>query len=178
MAESNKESSFMAPDQSAEGKRQFRNALGQFATGVAVITARDQAGRDLGITVNSFSSVSLDPPLILWSIGHESKSLDAFAMHTPFAVNVLSAEQEAVARHFAASGRDQFLSTPGTGLPLQRGHGDVPLLGGCLTYFECRLDALLPGGDHTILVGKVERFASTPGAPLLFHCGKFHKLES
>jgi flavin reductase (DIM6/NTAB) family NADH-FMN oxidoreductase RutF len=172
------EITFLAPDNTPEGKRHFRSALGQFATGVAVITTRDQTGMDIGITVNSFSSVSLDPALILWSIGHDSKSLDVFAMHTRFAVNVLAAGQEDVARHFSTSARNQFPSTPASGLPLRRGLGDVPLLGGCLSYFECRLDALLPGGDHTILVGQVERFASAAGAPLLFHCGKFLKLEN
>lgn len=176
MTRKDKEIGFLSPDNSVEGKRHFRAALGQFATGVAVITVRDQSGEDIGMTVNSFSSVSLDPPLILWSIGHTSKSLDAFAMHTRFAVNILGAGQEDVARHFAASGRDQFSGTPAGGLPLRRGLGDVPLLGGCPSYFECRLDALLPGGDHTILVGKVERFASSGGAPLLFHCGKFQSL--
>jgi flavin reductase (DIM6/NTAB) family NADH-FMN oxidoreductase RutF len=167
----------LTPDLSDEGKRSLRNALGHFATGVAVISALDDDGNDIGITVNSFSSVSLDPPLMLWSIGHHSKSLDVFAMHTRFGVNIMAANQENVARHFAASGHDQFATVPTEGAPLSRGLGGIALIGGCISYFECTLEALLPGGDHTILVGRVERFASPGGAPLLFHSGKFRVLE-
>lgn len=168
---------YLTPDPTADGKRSFRGALGQFATGVAVITAQDVAGQDIGITVNSFSSVSLDPPLILWSIAHNSKSLDVFAMHTRFCVNILSANQEPTARHFATSARHQFDNVPAAGAPVRRGLGGIALLGGCVSYFECRLEALLPGGDHTILLGRVERFANPGGMPLLFHCGKFRGLE-
>lgn len=168
---------YLTPDLTVDGKRRFRGALGQFATGVAVITAQNAAGMDIGITVNSFSSVSLDPPLILWSIAHDSKSLDVFAMHSRFCVNVLSAGQEQMARHFATSARHQFDDMPTGGAPVRRGLGELALLGGCVSYFECRLEALLPGGDHTILVGRVERFASPGGRPLLFHGGKFRALE-
>ena len=168
---------YLTPDLSVEGRRSFRSALGQFATGVAVITTRDAAGMDIGITVNSFSSLSLDPPMILWSIGHDSKSLDVFAMHSRFAVNVLARHHEDLARHFAVSARDQFDTVPASGLPVRRGLGEIPLIGGSMCYLECRVDALLPGGDHTIVVGRVDRFASPGGSPLLFHSGKFTSLD-
>ncbi|MBN9428230.1 MAG: flavin reductase family protein [Burkholderiales bacterium] len=147
--------------------RAFRRCLGQFATGVAVMTAQHE-GQLAGIVVNSFASLSLDPPLILWSIRRESASLPLFRRAGRFAVNVLSAEQLAVSNRFAASRADKFNDadwSPGR-------HG-APLLAGCLAHLECRLEQALDGGDHLLIVGRVERYARFHGEPLLFTQGHY-----
>ncbi|MEM8570547.1 MAG: flavin reductase family protein [Pseudomonadota bacterium] len=147
-------------------QRQFRDALAQFATGVTIITA---AGRDgpVGMTVNSFSSVSLDPPLILWSIAKDSDRFSAFEQSPYFCVHVLRAEDEALAMRFAANGIDF------SGLAFGLGSGDIPLLAGFAARFECRVAARHEGGDHVILVGEVERIDHEKAQPLVFHGGRF-----
>src|SRR6185503_13266212 len=112
--------------------REFRNALGAFTTGVTIVTTCDGAGRDVGLTVNSFNSVSLEPPLVLWSLARSSASLAAFVEAPYFAVHILGARQEALSNCFARRGADKF-----AGLELVRGHGGVPLLDGCAARFEC-----------------------------------------
>ncbi len=164
------------PDQSDDGKRSLRNTFGQFATGVTIITTRTEDGEDVGITANSFTSVSLDPALILWSIALTSQNLDSFWPGSRFAVNVLSDAQEPLARHFARSGKDQFLSLE-TPTGMVRGLGQTPLLDGSLACFECVTDQLVPAGDHNLIIGRIERYFNGGGLPLAFHCGKFTELQ-
>lgn len=148
--------------------REFRNALGAFTTGVTIVTTRDAAGRDVGLTVNSFNSVSLEPPLVLWSLARSSASLAAFVEAPYFAVHILGARQEALSNLFARRGADKF-----AGLELARGHGDVPLLDGCAARFECRTAYRHEGGDHEIFVGEVLSFEHFDQAPLVFQKGGY-----
>jgi flavin reductase (DIM6/NTAB) family NADH-FMN oxidoreductase RutF len=156
------------PSTPAIDPREFRTALGAFGTGVTVITACAPDGRRAALTVNSFASVSLAPPLVLWSLGLHSSSLSIFQDASHFAVNVLSEMQEDLARHFARSQPDKF-----AGIPWREGLGGAPLLDGTLAEFECRNAYRYYGGDHIIFLGAVEAFSSRPGAPLMFCRGAF-----
>jgi flavin reductase (DIM6/NTAB) family NADH-FMN oxidoreductase RutF len=148
--------------------RHFRNALSQFATGVTVITTRLADGTFLGLTASSFNSVSLDPPLVLWSLSNSANSLPAFSGNSHYVVNVLSAEQTHLAQQFASRKKDRF---EGVGFHLSRtGH---PVLDGVSAWFECHNRSRYPEGDHVIFVGEVERCEFTPQAPLVFHAGEF-----
>jgi flavin reductase (DIM6/NTAB) family NADH-FMN oxidoreductase RutF len=135
--------------------RAFRDALGAFATGVTVITTDGPEG-PVGITANSFSSLSLDPPLVLWSPARASRRFPIFAEAERFSIHVLAAGGDAVARHFARSGE-----LPAGGL------------GAVLARFDCTRHAVHEGGDHAIVVGRVLRAWHAPGAPLVFHAGRF-----
>ncbi len=146
----------------------LRNALGQYATGVAIVTTLDGAGRPTGLTVNSFASVSLDPPLVLWSLAANSSCQAAFEACSHFAVNVLTADQVALANRFATNGIDKF-----AGVAWMPGLGGAPLLAGAGAVFECRSEARHAGGDHTIFIGRVERFAHDEAHPLIFHAGRY-----
>jgi 3-hydroxy-9,10-secoandrosta-1,3,5(10)-triene-9,17-dione monooxygenase reductase component len=148
--------------------KQFRNALGAFTTGVTVVTTRNGAGGDVGLTANSFNSVSLEPPMVLWSLAKTSGSLQAFAEHAYFAVHVLSNRQESLSSRFAKRGIDKF-----EGLSVGRGHGDVPLLDGCSARFECRMAYRYDGGDHVIFVGEVLNFEHFGLPPLVFQSGAY-----
>lgn len=148
--------------------RQFRNALGTFTTGVTVVTTRGADGRDVGLTVNSFNSVSLDPPMVLWSLVKTSTSLQAFVDNGHFAVHILSDRQEAMSSRFARRDIDKF-----EGLEVGRGEGGVPLLDGCAARFECRIASRYAGGDHVILVGEVLRFEHFGLPPLVYHSGAY-----
>ena len=145
----------------------FRRSLGQFATGVTVLTAR-HGDLMAGMTVNSFSALSLDPPLVLWSIRKQSASLTTFREASHFAVNVLSAAQTQTSALFGSTDADKFAQ-----VDWQPGRGGAPLLGHCIAHFECRLEQLVDGGDHLILVGRVERHARYAGEPLLFTQGRY-----
>jgi len=150
--------------------RQFRNALGQFATGVTIVTTRSAEGVPVGLTVSSFNSVSLAPPLVLWSLAHTAASLPVFACGTHFAVHVLAGDQQALAERFAARGIDRWAD-----LPVTAGLGGVPLLAGAAATFECVCHSQHQAGDHTIFVGEVQRAQQRPGvAPLLYHGGRFY----
>ena len=152
--------------------RALRSALGTFATGITIVTTRDAQGRDWGLTVNSFNSVSLEPPLVLWSLGKRNEAtLAAFREAGHFAVHVLAAEQEALSNLFASPNADRFSAQE-----ITRGAGGVPLLPGCLAVFECRTSAIHAGGDHDIFLGEVLVFTSREGAPLLYHGGRYAKL--
>jgi 3-hydroxy-9,10-secoandrosta-1,3,5(10)-triene-9,17-dione monooxygenase reductase component len=148
--------------------RQFRDALGSFTTGVTIVTTRDAAGQDIGLTVNSFNSVSLEPPLVLWSLAKTAASLKAFVAAQYFAVHILAADQEQISNLFARRGADKF-----GGLNPARGHGDVPLLDGCSARFECRSAFQYDGGDHAIFVGEVVTFDHFNRPPLAFQGGKY-----
>jgi 4-hydroxyphenylacetate 3-hydroxylase, reductase component len=145
----------------------FRRCLGQFGTGVTVITAAD--GDELvGMTANSFSSVSLEPPLVLWSAKQTSQSFPTFKAATHFAVNVLCSDQIGHSKHFGRSGADKF-----SDISWSRGIGGAPLLDGILCSFECRKVAEYPGGDHLIVLGEVERFVRHDRGALLFAQGRY-----
>lgn len=148
--------------------RQFRAALGAFPTGVTIVTTRDASGRDIGLTANSFNSVSLDPPLVLWSLSRQSSSMHAFEASDYFAVHILSAQQEHLASRFGQRDINRF-----AGLTLGRGHGEAPLLEGCTARFECKRAHLYQGGDHVIIVGEVLTFERFDRPPLAFHGGKY-----
>jgi flavin reductase (DIM6/NTAB) family NADH-FMN oxidoreductase RutF len=158
------------PSAGPEANRKFRDALGQFATGVTAMTTFSN-GENIGVTVNSFSSLSLNPPLILWSIAKTATSYGSFQVGDPFAVNMISRDQQAVALQFAKSSGDKFV-----GVEYHRGLDKVPLLKGCTCYLECLVEARHPGGDHEIVVGRVRRLFNIGHAPLLFHRGQFHIL--
>lgn len=149
--------------------RVFRQALGRFATGVTVVTTRTPDGKPEGMTANSFSAVSLDPPLILWSIRHQAPSLPAFLAARVFAVNILSQDQAGLSHHFATPRADKF-----DGIDCSDGHGGCPVLPGALALFECTLEQTVPAGDHLILIGRVQRASFDDAAsPLLFSAGRY-----
>lgn len=150
--------------------RALRQALGRFATGITVITTRAGSGQPMGMTANSFSSVSLDPPMVLWSLRRQSPSLPAFLEAGCFAVNVLSAEQGSLSRHFATPVADKF-----EGVMWEPGHGGCPLLPGSLASFECDTHQVVEAGDHLILIGLVRHVTHRDGTPLVFHGGKYGK---
>jgi flavin reductase (DIM6/NTAB) family NADH-FMN oxidoreductase RutF len=151
--------------------RSLRDALGEFATGVAVVTARAADGLPVGVTINSFASVSLEPPLVLWSLGLQSPSLAVFESCSHYAVNILAADQADLSQRFAQSQSDKF-----SGIETKVGVGGTPLLPGCCAWFECRNEMRYPGGDHIILVGFVENFCRDSKAPLVFHGGRYREL--
>ena len=146
----------------------FRTALGAFATGVTIVTASGGAGNDVGVTANSFNSVSLDPPMVLWSLARKSTSLAAFSAASHFAVHILAADQETLSNRFAKPGERKF-----AGLELARGAGGAPLLDGTTARFECRTAYQYDGGDHVIFVGEVIEFNASGRPPLLFHGGRY-----
>jgi flavin reductase (DIM6/NTAB) family NADH-FMN oxidoreductase RutF len=150
-------------------ERELRDALGRFATGVTVVTTMTPGG-PLGMTVNSFASVSLDPPLVLWSPARRSSRFPAFEAASHFAVHVLSAGQRDLAVRFARKGGDF------SGLSPSLGAGDAPLFAGCAARFECRHAAGYDGGDHLIMVGEVLRFVGNDLPPLLYHRGGYRGL--
>jgi flavin reductase (DIM6/NTAB) family NADH-FMN oxidoreductase RutF len=146
----------------------LRHALGRFVTGVTVVTTRHPGGRLEGLTANSFSSVSLDPPLVLWSLRREAPSLASFAASRRFAVNVLGAQQCDLSRHFARPSLDKFAT-----VAHESGLGGCPLIRGSLAQFECRLEETVAGGDHVIFIGRVEHARYRDGEPLLFSAGQY-----
>jgi 3-hydroxy-9,10-secoandrosta-1,3,5(10)-triene-9,17-dione monooxygenase reductase component len=146
----------------------FRQALGAFPTGVTIITTVDAAGNDVGVTANSFNSVSLDPPMVLWSLGRTSSNFDTFIAARHFAVHVLASHQEALASRFSRKDIDRF-----AGLTVQRGAGGIALLDDCVAHFECRTAFQYEGGDHVIFVGEVLNFQHCQHEPLVFKRGRF-----
>jgi flavin reductase (DIM6/NTAB) family NADH-FMN oxidoreductase RutF len=150
-------------------RRDFRRALGQFATGVTVVSARRKDGRRVGMTVNSFSSVSLDPPLVLWSISRQAPSFADFSESSHFAINVLAANQHHLSRQFSTPLPDKF-----AGVECTEGTGGCPLLKGATAHFVCRKVREFDGGDHIIFLGEVEDYRWTEGEPLVFHSGRYH----
>lgn len=151
--------------------RSFRQALGRFATGVTVVTCCDAAGNPCGITANSFSSVSLEPPLILWNIAKVSNSLDAYLAAEHFTINVLSDDQQTLSRHFAQSDHTLF-----EGIEHSMSEYGAPLLPDTLASFECRTHEIHDCGDHHIIIGEVVRFSANDGDPLLFFSGGYRRI--
>jgi len=150
--------------------RDLRRALGQYATGVTVVTTTDATGTPFGMTANSFTSVSLNPPLVLWAAAKSSPSMPAFADGDRFAVNVLASDQHHLSRQFATSGAEKF-----EGVRLLP--GDLPLLEGTVARFECRTTQRVDAGDHLVLLGEIEAFDAPGGEPLVFHSG-FYRLAT
>lgn len=148
--------------------RELRQVLGSFVTGVTVITTVDADGKLHGLTANSFSSVSLDPPLILWSQSVTAPSHPVFRDAERFAVNILAEDQLEVSNRFARGGGDKF-----AGIETPRGIGGVPLIPGCAAYLECRRVSSFPGGDHTVFLGQVERIERGARQPLVFGGGRY-----
>lgn len=155
----------------AERSRALRDTLGQFATGVTVVTTIDCSGQPVGMTVNSFNSVSLDPALVLWSIGKSSLGYSAFTEGEYFAVHVLKGDQQNVSNLFAGRGADKFGQ-----VKWHKGEGGVPQLDDCAALFHCRRVQNIDGGDHTILLGEVLDFSAGGGEPLIFHRGRYRAL--
>ena len=146
----------------------LRSALGSFVTGVTVITTSDEAGVDYGVTANSFNSVSLEPPLVLWSLSKNSSSLPAFASAARFAIHILASDQVDLSARFARRDTNKFAD-----LKFERGEHGVPLLAGCSARFICRPAYSYEGGDHVIFVGEVVEFDHREIAPLAFHGGNY-----
>ncbi len=153
--------------------KKFRQCLGKFATGVTIVTCADDEGRPYGITANSFSSVSLEPHLILWNVAKVSNSLQAFLDAEYFAINLLTRDQQDLSSHFAKSDHTMFDT-----VEIDRSQENVPLIPGTLACFECRTHQIHDCGDHYIVVGEVLRFASSEREPLLFYNGDYAALDA
>lgn len=149
----------------------FRRALGHFATGVTIITARAADGSPVGLTCNSFASLSLEPPLVQWSIAKTSRNYSAICTAAYFAVHVLDAVQGDLCRQFSAKDLDRFGN-----LELEAGLHDLPLLSRYHARFECESYARHEAGDHTIVIGRVLRLSEQSGDPLIFYRGGFSRL--
>jgi flavin reductase (DIM6/NTAB) family NADH-FMN oxidoreductase RutF len=150
--------------------QEFRLALGMFATGVTIITGRDAAGHRIGLTANSFNSVSLTPPLVLWSLSRGAGSMPAFSRGSHYAINILAAEQKELAERFAGKKANRF-----DGVALREGAGGAPIIEGSAAVFECFNRSRYEEGDHIIFVGEVERCDRREGAqPLIFHGGRYY----
>ena len=150
----------------------FRRALSRFASGVTAVTTRDAEGRPLGLTVTAFSSVSLEPPLVLVCVDERSEAHAGFAQSGVFGVSILSEEQEAVSRRFAWGGATKFAETETVG-----GSLGVPLVVGALAHLECRVVAAHPAGDHVVYVGEIVAMSTRPGRPLLYCQGRYRHLD-
>lgn len=146
----------------------LRHALGRFATGVTVITTRTAGGDAEGLTANSFAAVSLDPPLVLWSLRRASPALPRFLEARKFSVNVLGTDQHGLSRHFATPAPDKFRH-----VTFEPGTLGCPVLPGSIAIFECTVTATIDGGDHVIFLGRVEHFAAREGEPLIFATGRY-----
>lgn len=151
---------------------EFRSVLGRFATGITVVTARDTASVDHGLTVNSFTSLSLAPPLILVCIDREASLHPAMNACSHFVINILASNQEALARRFAAPETDRF-----EGVGFTRGTCGAPILDDVLAHLECRAAWSIPAGDHTIFIGEVDHAETRSAAPLLYYRGGYAQIE-
>ena len=153
--------------------RALRDAAGRFATGVTIVTTRDESGTPVGLTANSFSSVSLDPPLVLWSLAKTSRAAPAFVTADHFAIHVLGKDQQDLALRFASPVADRF-----AGVEQGQGAGGVPLLPGCSARLECSTWAVVDGGDHHVFIGRVVAIDAPdePRGSLVFLAGGFHTL--
>ena len=151
--------------------RHFRNALGRFTTGVTIITCLDATGEPVGLTANSFNALSLDPPLVLWSLRVASPSMGAFEAAPRFAINVLAESQVELSRRFATRSEDRFAD-----LPWAAGEQGSPVLAGCAAVFECETLSHQIAGDHRLFIGRVLACSESPLPPLLFQAGHYRLL--
>ena len=151
--------------------RELRDALGAFATGITIVTACAPDGRVAGVTANSFCSVSLDPPLILWCLARAAPSRSVFANASHFAVHILAEDQVHLSDRFSRPSRNKF-----AGLDVSEGLGGAPLLAGVVALFECRCEQRHDAGDHVIIIGQVERYLHTKRPPLVFHASGYRGL--
>ena len=162
----------MTPPQQAQppsfSSQEFRAALGTFATGVTIVTARTPDGLTIGLTANSFNSVSLDPPLVLWSLSDKANSLPIFSGNSHYVINVLGADQAHLAQRFAKRSENPFGD-----IEYELSRTGLPILKGVAAWFECHNRSRYPEGDHVIFVGEVEQCAVHPQPALLFHGGRF-----
>jgi flavin reductase (DIM6/NTAB) family NADH-FMN oxidoreductase RutF len=155
--------------------REFRNAIGCFATGITVITTIDRDGHPVGLTANSFTSLSLDPPMVLFCLDRKVASFDSFQKDSSFNVNILGADQEDISNRFAKSGSEKW-----NGFEFDPGHNSCPLLPGSIASFECRTVELFVGGDHVIVTGEVTSMVAAEGDPdpILYYRGRYMRLGS
>ncbi|WP_210200445.1 flavin reductase family protein [Cohaesibacter celericrescens] len=149
-------------------EEQFRQALGQFVTGIAVVTTLDEAGTPHGLTINSFNSVSLDPPLVLWSLDKRSHQLEIFSKSGFYAVNILAQSQKQISDRFASFVEDRFAD-----VKWGSGKSGAPVLDGSLAQIDCQVENIVEGGDHIILIGRVIDISHKDGEPLLYHSGNY-----
>jgi flavin reductase (DIM6/NTAB) family NADH-FMN oxidoreductase RutF len=163
----------LASNESPIDPRDFRNALGTYATGVTIITAMAADGKPYGLTCNSFASVSLNPPLVLWSLVIFSQAMSIFQNASHFTVNVLGASQQALANKFAKSSDDKFV-----GVEWTPGLGNAPVLANSVANFHCRAADRYYGGDHVIFLGAVEAYGYNREEPLLFHRGGYGRFAT
>jgi flavin reductase (DIM6/NTAB) family NADH-FMN oxidoreductase RutF len=167
-------SSTSSPARRAQGftERQFRDAMAQLATGVTVICTRTPDGRFVGFTANSFNSVSLDPPLVVWTLATRASNLSVFESAERYVVNVLAHDQVELARRFSRPHADRF-----SGVPYRLGSSGAPLIEGCIAWFECRQHTQLRAGDHILFIGEVEHCERRNGSGLLFHHSRFATMQ-
>ena len=151
--------------------RLLRNILGRFTTGVTIVTCIDTNGESVGLTANSFNALSLDPPLVLWSLRSTSTSLAAFRAATHFAINVLAESQVELSRRFASPLEHKF----GEG-PWSEGRWGAPVLAGCAAVFECAAQSMQQAGDHQLFIGRVLAVMESAVAPLVFQSGHYRLL--
>jgi len=152
----------------AFSERQFRDAMAQLATGVSVICARTPDGRFVGFTAGSFNSVSLDPPLVVWTLAHNAANLAAFESAERYAVNVLAHDQIELARRFSRPHADRF-----AGVPYRLGSSGAPLIEGCIAWFECKQHTQIKAGDHVLFLAEVEHCERRTGTGLIFHHSRY-----
>jgi flavin reductase (DIM6/NTAB) family NADH-FMN oxidoreductase RutF len=151
--------------------RELRNVMGHFATGVTIITTKDTDGKPFGLTANAFSSLSLDPPLVLICVDKKVDCYACFDQSKVFVVNILCEGQDQLSTRFATKGIEKF-----EGVAVRQGHLGVPLLEGAVAHIECTLTSAYEGGDHTIYVGEIQSVAASGDRPLLFFKGKYSRL--
>ena len=163
----------LPPDIPAFDARGFRDALGRYVTGVALVIARDTDGAVAGMTINSFASVSLDPPLVLWSMRRDSASAGIFRAAQNFTVSILGAEHADIARRCARTDGEKLDS-----LDLVDAPSGIPRLADAAVWFDCAVWAAHPGGDHDLFIGHVRDFGARPGATLMFHDGQFRTSDA
>ena len=154
--------------------RHYRNALGRFPTGIAIVTTLTGEGQAIGMTINSFASVSLDPALVLWSLDRGSECLDAFSTGAGYGVHFLRDDQQELSQRFSRKDRHDF-----SDLTYEIGLGGAPLIRDCHAWFDCKVQARLDGGDHVILIGHVQDFGHQDSAePLIYYKGAYRKLAN
>lgn len=162
----------MASTANEDPGRALRNALGRFATGVTVVTALDPEGHPIGLTVNSFAAVSLEPPMVLWSLHNSSHNFSAFQQVQHYCINVLAADQQEISNRFATWPVDRFAH-----LDWHAGLGGAPVIAGCCAWFEVSNQTQVPAGDHHTFFGRIEHYrADLTRPPLIFHGGQYAKL--